>query len=494
MTPSVRRFWQWLRTFSTGKRPDREFLEEIETHLRLLTEEFVRRGMNREEAIYAARRQFGNVGRTEERRREAQSLIWYSDFLQDLKYGFRVLRKNPALTWIAVASIALGIGANTTVFTAAKAALFDELSVPHPEELRLLAYTQSERSVVEKDWGDFYRDKQGRTVLASFSYPVYQTLRRENHALGDLFAFVDLSQFEHLSATIDGHAEVVTGELVSGNFFQEMRVGTVLGRPIQPADDALPGESAVAVISYSFWLRRFGASTGVIGKTIDVDLIPVTIIGVAPSAFSGASHVHAQQDLFMPLSLQPLVFARGDKPLLSDADTWWIQIMGRLGRGDNEEHARSSLAVGLAHAVGSTMTVPKDQTLPSLFLLPGGRGWNYGEQEAQHPMPFLLALAGFVLLLSCVNVANLLLFRCASRNREVSIRLAIGANRIRIVRQMLTESLCLARGGAAGLLIGYVSRNFLPLLLSPSWGTPVLNARFDWRVFTFTGIVSIFWP
>ena len=307
--------------------------------------------------------------------------------------------------------------------------------------------------MVENDWGDFYRDKQGRTVLASFSYPVYQALRRENHALGDLFAFVDLSQFEHLSATIEGHAEVVTGELVSGNFFPEMRVGTVLGRPIQPADDTLLGENAVAVISYSFWLRRFGASTNVIGKTIDVNLIPVTIIGVAPRGFSGASHVHAQQDLFMPLSMQPLVFTRGEKPLLSDADTWWIQIMGRLGRSANEEQARSSLAVGLAHAVRSTMTVSKDRTLPSLFLLPGGRGWNYREQEAQHPMPFLLALAGFVLLLSCVNVANLLLFRCASRDREISIRLAIGANRWRIVRQMLTESLCLAfLGGAAGLL------------------------------------------
>lgn len=490
MIHALRRFLSQLRDlFET--RAGGEFREEIEDHLRLLTEEFIRRGMSRKEAISAARRKFGNMTSVEERRREERGFAWLRDFFQDLRYGFRMLAKNRAVAIIAVSSIALGIGANTTVFTAAKAALLDELSVPHPEQLRLLAYTQSNRSVVENDWGDFYTDKHGRTVLASFSYPVYQALRRENHDLGDLFAFVDLGQFEHLSATIDGRAEVVTGELVSGNFFEEMRVATVLGRPIQPADDAQTGNSPVAVISYSFWLRRFNGSPAVIGKTIDVNLAPVTIVGVAPRGFSGASHVHAEQDLFMPFSAQPLVFSRGDKPLLSDADTWWIQIMGRIGPGMSDERARSSLAVGLAQAVRSTMALPRDRTLPSLFLLPGGRGWNYAEQELEHPMPFLLALAGFVLLLSCVNVANLLLSRCASRYREISTRLAIGASNTRIVRQMLTESISLAiLGGAAGLLIAYISRNFLPHLLSPSWGMPTLDIRFDWRVFAFAGIVS----
>ncbi len=325
-----------------------------------------------------------------------------------------------------------------------------------------------------------------------FSYPVYQALRRRDHSLGDLFAFVDLGQFEHLSATIDGHAEVVTAELVSGNFFQGIGVGTALGRPIEPADDAVPGSGAVAVISDSFWERRFDRSPSIIGKSVDVNLTPVTIIGVAPRGFSGASHVHIPQDLFMPLSMQPVIFSRGAGPLLSDSDTWWIQIMGRLQPGISDEAGRASLAVSLSQAVRSTMTVPKDRTVPPLLLLPGGRGWNYPAQELERPMPFLLALAGFVLLLSCVNVANLLLTCSSSRIREISVRLALGAGKMRVVRQMLTESLCLsALGGSAGLLIGYLGRNILPQLLSPSWGPAALTTRFDWLVFAFTCAISV---
>ena len=471
---------------------DREFDNEIAIHLELLTERLVRQGMNREEAVSAARRQFGNVGLLEERQREARAFLWITVLFQDLRYGLRILAKSRGITALAITSLGLGIGANTAVFTVAKAALFDALSVPHPEQLRLLGYTQGDRSVVENDWGDFYTDAQGRTVIASFSYPVYQAMRRQDHSLGNLFAFVDLGQFEHLSATIDGLAEVVTGELVSGNFFQGMRVGTVLGRPIEPTDDAVPGSGAVAVISESFWRRRFGLSPFVVGKTINVNLTPITIIGVAPRGFSGASHVHTPQDLFMPLSMQPVIFPRGGRSLLSDSDTWWIQIMGRLQPGVSDERARASLAVVLSQAVRSTMTVPKDRTVPPLLLLPGSRGWNYTAQELEHPMPLLLALAGFVLLLSCVNVANLLLSRLSSRVREISIRLALGANKMRVIRQMLTESLCLSvLGGTAGLIIGYLGRNILPKLLSPSWGSTALNVRFDWRVFAFGCFISI---
>ncbi len=165
------------------------------------------------------------------------------------------------ITAIAITSLALGIGANTAIFTVAKAALFDALAVPHPEQLQLLAYAQDDHSVIANDWGDFYTDARGRTVLASFSWPVYRAdCSARSQSLGELFAFADLDQFEHLSATIDGHAEVVTAELVSGNFFQAMGVRTVLGRSIEPADDAVPGSGAVAVISDSFWQRHFARS------------------------------------------------------------------------------------------------------------------------------------------------------------------------------------------------------------------------------------------
>ena len=485
-------FLSRLRLLFVQRKANREFGDEIEMHLELLAKRLVRQGMSLEEATYAARRQFGNVGLLEERHREARAFGWVTTLFQDVRYGLRMLSKNPSITVIAIISLALGIGANTAVFTVAKAALLDELSVPHPEQLRLLAYTQPQRSVVQKDWGDFYTDSRGRTVIASFSYPVYRTLLRNNHSLGELFAFVDLSQFEHLSANIDGHAEVVTGELVSGNFFERMQVRTVFGRPIEPQDDAGPGAGAVAVISDAFWQRRFGRSQFIIGKTIEVNLTPITIIGVAPPGFSGGSHVQATQDLFMPLSMQPVIFPRGEKSLLADSDIWWVQIMGRLEPGISEAQASSSLDVGLSQAIKSTMAVPKDRSLPELFLLPGGRGWNYAAQELEHPMPYLLALAGFVLLLSCVNVASLLLSQSSSRIREISVRLALGASKKRVTRQMLTESLCLSGcGGAAGLLIGYLGRNILPKLLSPSWGPEALSVHFDWPIFGFGCAISL---
>jgi predicted permease len=493
MTSLILRFISRLRALFVQKTANREFGDEVETHIELLTERHVRQGMRLEDAVCAARRQFGNIALLEQRQRETRAFLWVATVFQDVRYGLLMLARSPAVAAIAIASLALGIGANTAIFTAAKAALLDSISVSHPDQLRLLAYTQDDRSAVRQNWGDFYTDKQGRTVLASFSYPVYEKLHDRDHSLGDLVAFVDLSQFEHLSATIDGHAEVVSAELVSGNFFEAMNVGTVVGRPIEPTDDAAPGSGAVAVISDSFWQRRFNRSPTVIGKTVGINLRPVTIIGVAPQGFTGASRVHNSQDLFMPFYVQPVIFPKKTGSLLSNPDTWWIQVMGRVQPGISDEQARASLAVSLNQAVRSTMTVPADRTIPPLFLLPGGRGWNYAAQELEHPMPFLLALAGLVLLLACVNVANLLLARSSSRNREISVRLALGASTRRVVRQMLTESLCLsALGGSAGLLLGYLGRNIVPHLLSNSWGPATLSTRFDWRVFAFTLVISAF--
>ena len=493
MTRVILQLWSRFRGLFGEESSNREFRDEIETHIALLTETYVRQGMSKSDAMRAAQRQFGNAALLEQRQREARALLWPSTIVQDVRYAFRILAKSRATTVISIVSLALGIGVNTTIFTLAKAALFDELSVRHPEQLRLLAYAQDERSVLrEGTWGDFYTDPQGRTILASFSWPVYQELLRRDNSLGELFAFVDLTQFEHLSATIDGHAEVVTAELVSGNFFRSLGVGTVLGRTIDDADDSAGSDAAVAVISDSFWQRKFSRSPFVVGKTIVVNLVPITIIGVAPEGFSGASRVHNPQDLFIPLSAQPLVFPRKASSLLSDPKTWWIQIMGRMAPGTSEAQARASLAVSLNQAVRSTMDVPPGRTIPPLLLLPGGRGWNYASQQLEHPMPLLLGLAGLVLLLACVNVANLLLARSSSRSREISIRLAVGASRARVVRQLLTESLCLsALGGSAGFLLGYLSRNVLPRLFSSSWEPAVLHARFDWQVFAFTLLVAV---
>lgn len=487
----------WASIFSRVRglfrqaKADHDLSDEVETHVELLAARFVSRGMSQAEAVLASRRQFGNAILLKQRHRELRMFLRLATVWQDIRFAVRVLAKRPGITAISITSIALGIGANTAIFTLAKAALFDALSVPHPEQMLLLAYAQDDRSAIRHTWGDFYTDPQGRTIVASFSFPVYQELLHKDHSLGELFAFVDLTQFEHLSATIDGHAEVVSAELVSGNFFQGMGIGSALGRAIEPTDDAVPG--AVAVISDSFWTRRFNRSPSVIGKTVDVNLIPITIIGVAPHGFTGGSSVQHAQDLFMPLSMQPVIFPQKSGSLLTDRDTWWIQVMGRLQPNTTIEQARASLAVSLNQAILSSMTVAKGQTIPPLLLLPGGRGWNYAAQELEHPMPLLLALAGLVLLLACVNVANVLLAQSSSRSREISVRIALGAGKMRVARQMLTESLCLSlMGGVGGLVLGYLGRGILPRLFSSSWGPTALQTRFDWRVFAFTLAISIF--
>lgn len=193
---------------------NREFSNEVDQHLELLTERFVHQGMSREEAARAAKRQFGNPALLEQRQREARVWAWILTVFGDLRYGMRMLAKSPGITAIAIASLGLGIGANTAIFSVAKAALFDALAVPHPEQLRLLAYAQVDHSVIVNGWGDFYTDANGRTIMASFSWPVYNQMQRQNQSLGEVFAFADLDQFEHLFATIDGHSEVITGELL----------------------------------------------------------------------------------------------------------------------------------------------------------------------------------------------------------------------------------------------------------------------------------------
>ena len=485
--------WMTRLRFLIFRKPHDEVDEELRFHLEQAMAARVAAGMTAEEAHRQALIELGGVERTREQTYEQRPGLWFGTVGQDVRFGLRMMARNSAFTAVAVASLALGIGANTAIFTLAKSALMDALSVAHPNELRLLALVQGNRSDVSHDsWGNFYTDAQGRTIIASFSYRAYEQMRSRDKSLGDLFAFVDIDQFGHLSATIDGHAEVVTAEFVSGNYFDVMGLKTVVGRPIEPADDGAPGAVAVAVISDSFWERRFNRSPAVVGKTVDVNSTPITIVGVAPKDFTGASSVQTPKEMYLPLSMQPVILPRWNGSLLSNPKIWWIQVMGRLQPGVPEELARASLAVTLDQAVRATMTVGKDRSIPPLLLLPGSRGWNYAARELERPMPLLLALAGLVLLLACANVANLLLARSSSRQREISVRLALGAGKKRIVRQVLTESLMLSTlGGAAGLVLGYLGRNLLPHLFSSNWGPATVSTRFDWRVFLFTLAIAL---
>ncbi len=324
-----------------------------------------------------------------------------------------------------------------------------------------------------------------------FTYPIYQQLRANNHVLEDLFAFKDLDS--RVNVTVDGAVRPADAQLVSGNFYQQLQVQPVLGRSILPSDDGAPGTGTVAVISDGFWSRAFGRSPAVLGKVIDVDMTPMTIVGVNSRSFTGAESVQQSPDLFMPLSTMPLFRAPfGDSaPVLASTQLYWMQVMARARPGISDEQARASLDVALGAAVRATTTINKGDTLPHIRVEDGSKGLNVAHQYAK-PLYVLLVMVGAVLLMACANMASLMLARASARQREMSVRLALGAGRSRVLRQVLTESLLLSlMGGVIGLLLGYLCRTALPHLVAKAWDYSDMEVPFNWKVFAFTATITI---
>jgi len=469
---------------------------ELRTHIELRAEDLQRTGLTPTEALRRARIEFGQIETHKENIRSSLGLRLLDELRADLRYAIRMLRRSPGFTAVAVASLALGIGANTIIFTLAKGVLLDRLAVPQPNQLRLFAIIRDRRnSPLHSFWGDFYRTPDGRSMTHSFSYPVYQLMRQQNLAkpvLEDLFAFKHLGDYNRLTATFDGHAETVTGELVSGNFYQQLGVQPALGRAIQPSDDDAPGSGPVAVISDGLWARLFGRSPSVIGKTIQLNLVPITIVGVNPPGFTGAASVQLSPDVFLPFSMQPTLAPERTGSVLQDPSQWWMSIMGRARTGVSDESVRSAFAVWLEQDIRATVPVAKNDKMPDFVVESGNQGLAAATHNYAAPVYVLSALTGFVLLLACANLANLLLARSAARQREMSVRLALGATRSRVLRQVLTESLLLSSlGGIAGFGLGYLGRDIIPHLLSSAWRPAPLNARFDLRIFAFTAAISI---
>jgi predicted permease len=480
----------WFRAVVRRDRLEGEMEAELAHHLENLTADLVRAGHSPQEAARSARVALGAATVHKEAMRASLGLRWWDEFWADLRYGVRILRKSPGFTAIAATSLALAIGANTTIFSLAKSLLYDRLGVPHADQLRMLSWLNDKNSAVGSMWGNFEPDPNGGGTLGSaYSYPVYQQLRAHNAVLEDLLAY----QEDSMNATMRGNAQRVDVDLVSGNFYAVLGTRPQLGRAIQPSDDAVPGGGAVAVISEGVWEREFGRSAAVLGQTITVNQTPLTIVGVNPRGFTGAKGVQSSPDIFVPLSMQPVVDPKGRKgSLLNDNDMWWLNVVGRARPGIPNARAEAALNVELAAATRATMPVKPGQTTPRLLLVDGSRGINNAARMFRKPVSVLMSMTGLVLLLACANIANLLLARGAQRQREMSVRLALGASRARVLRQLLTESLLLAgMGGAGGLLLGFFARNSIPRLMSSAWEQNTYDVPMDWGVFAFAAAVTV---
>lgn len=479
-----------LRNLASGARTDTRFLEEVEEHLSLQIEENLRSGMTPAEARRQAVWKFGAVEAIGEQYHAEKSLPFIESVVQDVRYSLRILGKNWGFTSIAAISLTLAIGANTTIFSAMKRLLLDRLNVPHADELRLLHWRGDRHAAITNMWGISDDLPEGIGATA-FSYPAFEQLRRDNHTLEDLFAFKDVGR---MNATVAGNAQILQGELVSGNFFDQFQVRPQLGRPILATDDQV-GAPTVALISAELWERAFASSPSVVGRTIKVNMVPVTIIGVTPSGFTGAKSVQSPPDLFLPLSSQPLVEPRGKNGSLlgtSSPQIWWLNIMGRTKVGVADITAQAALDTSLAAVVRSTLHPDANTTIPRLNLLDGSRGLFLSKQMFAKPLEVLMAVVVLVLWLACSNIASLMFARSMQRQREIAVRLALGAGRARVLRGVLTESLLLSTlGGALGVALAFAGCRILPTLLSSPWETSPFKMPLDGTVLAFTAGVTL---
>ncbi len=387
--------------------------------------------------------------------------------LQDVRYGLRVLMKTPAVTCIAILTLALGIGANTAIFSLADAFLWGRLPVKDPEQLVFV----------------YERLPSGRTQW-SFPYTTFERLRDANHSLSGLFAYDDT----RVALTIDGQPEYVVADFVSGSYFDVLGVGAARGRTFTAEDDQ-PGRPVVAVISDRYWQRRFERDPAVVGRTTYVGKIPVTVIGVTPPGFFGRKAVGRSADVVLPMFIQPHL-------ALKDHDTF--AVMGRLKPGVPAAQAREDLDViyrrALMEAAGAAVSPAAAQEIRqrAIQLAPAVRGTTSDGTDLGTQLPILLAVVGVVLLIACVNVANLQLARATARQKEIAVRLSIGAGRGRLVRQLLTESVLLGvLGGALGLLLAGWGVNLLTAVLSMGRSPILFSFSATGRLLSFTAAISL---
>ena len=451
-----------LHSFFHPNRADEEMKEELREHLETQTSENVEKGMSPEEARRSAILAMGGLAQIEQQCRDARGGSFWQDFLQDLRYGFRQLRRNKGFSALAILCLTLGIGANAAVFSWLEGILFRPYpAVAHQERLFALAGTT--------------RSDSGVTAL---SWPDFLDLRRNCSVCEDAF----VSKITGSTLSIGDHAETARGSIVSANYFDAIGVRPILGRGFESGEDAGSDSHPVVVISYDMWRDRYKGDPAIIGKVQRFDNVPHTIIGVAPQGFYGTFVGWAMQ-FWVPASMEETFESGGYK--LEDRDARWIESFVRLKPGVSRAQAQQEIS---AIATRLEKDYPASNRGRGIGIWPL---WQTPFNNAHTLLPTLevmVAVVAFVLLIACANVGNLLLVRAFTRRRELSLRLAIGASRPRLLKQLLTEGLLLsALGTGGGLLVAYWCRHALVLLLPRRGGTMMyLPGQIDLRVMTLS--------
>jgi macrolide transport system ATP-binding/permease protein len=447
----MRRFFLKLANLFRGEQAESELAREIEAHLALLQEDFERRGLPPEEARLAAKRAYGGVEQTKELHRDERSFVGVEQFFKDVRYGWINLLRNPGFTLVAVTALAIGIGVNATIFGIYNAVALKPLPVADPGRVMR----------VER-W--FERDWRG-TIQYNFAYPEYQYLRDHNSVFSGLTA----SSFEvPVLASLAGETvgEHSSGHAVSANYFADLGVPARIGRTFLPDEDRSPGANTVVVLSGEFWQRKFQGDPNVLGQTIKLNGLAYTMIGVAPEEFTGTDIMPTRCDFWAPLSMIDQL-----EPAFGPIEQWrdptthpQFEVLARLKSGVSRAKARAETELLIRQFASGYRETNRTKAITLQRTAYFG---NTEDPRFQASVAGVLIVVSLVLLVACANVANMLLARGATRQREIGVRMALGASRGRVVRQLLTESILLSLlAGVVGILVSMWASKLLWTSLS----------------------------
>jgi len=472
----LRTLFSRIAALTGGRHRDNDLDDDIAAHLDLLIREYIARGMPEAAARTAAMREFGGVTQTREAYRVQRGFPRLEQFLRDLRYASRQLRRSPGFAFTAVLTLALGLGANIAVFSLLNCILLRPLPVPHSDELAVLRSDQN-----DQEHGPNY----------SFGSPFLRSLEKHHEGFESVAGYsTHPFQVRHDSANVR-----VPGALVSGQFFQLLETPPALGRWLTPLDDR-EGQANVAVISDSYWKTRFHRDPAAIGQTVTIANKPFVIVGVMPSTFVGADPMY-RPEIYVPIWSEPIIDAPYNA-IESGYHSWWMRILGRRSPGVSLEKANAALtAVSdgiLDESIPDAKWIKDARTHRFHFAAePGSRGYSYMRDTFQKPLVVVFVLCSAMLLLACINLASLLMARAAARERELATRLAMGASRLRLIQQLLVESLLIAvLGTAAGLMAApAVSRFLAAVLVGGNGAYVILDTSLDLRVLAFVAIVAV---